>query len=181
MLNDNQREMMGRLMAYCLRHEQGVERTREGFVEFSKLHEFMKQRIPWVREEHLREITAADKKGRYEMKGQCIRARYGHSVEVELDFPEAAVDVLYYGTSPDAAKKILAQGLKPLIRQMVHLAVTVEDAVEVGRRHSDNPVVLVIDGKLAKERGVKIMKASERIYLAKSIPAECIKLRADSD
>jgi putative RNA 2'-phosphotransferase len=178
-LNERRRERLSKLMTYLLRHDASVERTRDGFVEIAKLVEVMAQRIRWVEEGHLREIVETDPKGRYEMRGDSIRARYGHTVKVELDLPEADVDVLYHGTSPSAAKRILAEGLNPMGRQMVHLSLTVEDAVEVGKRHSPSPVVLVVDAKNAKKHGSKIMKASEKVCLADRVPADSIRLLED--
>jgi putative RNA 2'-phosphotransferase len=176
MLSDSQRERLSKLMAYLLRHDPDLERTREGFTEITKLVEAMKQKIQWVGESHLKEVVEMDPKGRYEICGDLIRARYGHSVEVKLDFPEADVTTLYHGTSPSAAKRIVVEGLSPMGRRMVHLSVTVKDAIEVGRRHSMNPVVLAVDVKLAKSRGSRIVKASERVYLADYVPANSIRL-----
>jgi putative RNA 2'-phosphotransferase len=176
MLSDPQRERLSKLMAYLLRHEPNLERTREGFTEVTKLVEAMKQKIRWVSERYLKEVVEMDPKGRYEIRGDLIRARYGHSVEVKLDLPEADVTTLYHGTSPSVAKRILVEGLSPMGRRMVHLSASIEDALEVGRRHSVNPVVLAVDVKLAKSQGSRIVKASEKVYLANRVPANSIQL-----
>jgi putative RNA 2'-phosphotransferase len=179
MLSDSQREKLSKLMAYLLRHDPSLERNREGFTKVAKLVEAVRQKIRGMEEGHLKEIVETDPKGRYEIRGDSIRAKYGHTVKVELDLPEADVDVLYHGTSPSAAERILAEGLNPMGRRMVHLSATVEDAVEVGRRHSPSPVVLAVDAKAAKEHGLRIMKASEKVYLADRVPPHLIRVLRD--
>ncbi|MEW6222794.1 MAG: RNA 2'-phosphotransferase [Candidatus Hadarchaeota archaeon] len=174
-IDDIQRDRLSRLMAYHLRHDPDIERTAEGFVEVEKLTQILREKAPWVEPSNIREIAIFDPRGRYELKGRLIRARYGHSVDVKLDFPEANVDMLYHCTSPEMVAQILAEGLKPMDRKMVHLSAKVENALEVGGRHTAKPAVLVVDVRKAKERGVKIVKASEKVYLADRIPAECLK------
>jgi len=174
-LDERHKEMISRLMAYHLRHNPDVQRTPEGFVEIDKIVQIIKEKIYWVEPSHIREVAIFDPKARYEVKENLIRARYGHSVDVKLDFPEASVDLLYYGTVPEAVEKIISDGLMPGDRNMVHLSATVENATDVGKIRSPNPVVLVIDAKLAREKGIKIQKASDKIFLVKSVPPECIK------
>lgn len=175
-LDEQQQERLSKLMAYHLRHDSTIERSPHGFVNIEKLTEIIRRKIPWIKPHHIREVAVFDPRGRYELNGELIRARYGHSVDVKLDLREADVDVLYHGTTPEAAAQILSEGMKPLDRKMVHLSATVKDAIEVGKRRSKNPVVLAVDAKLAREQGVKIFKASERVYLAQSIPPSCVKL-----
>jgi len=58
----------------------------------------------------------------------------------------------------------------------VHLSASVEDAIEVGKRRTDRPVVLRIDAKAALAEGVRIEKATDRVYVADFIPPEFISL-----
>jgi len=57
----------------------------------------MKTRYKWSNKEKLYSIIESDEKGRYEIKGNKIRARYGHSVDVDLDYDENTQPELYYG------------------------------------------------------------------------------------
>ena len=173
--DEQQRERLSRLMAFHLRHDSNIERSPDGFVNIEMLTEIISRKIHWVEPHHIREVAVFDTRSRYELKGELIRARYGHSVDVKLDLPEADLDLLYYAAAPEVSAQILSEGLKPVDRKMVHLSATVDNALEVGRSHTENPVVLVVDAKLAKEKGVKILRASDRVYLAQSIPPECIK------
>ncbi len=136
----------------------------------------MKQRIPWVTLDNIIEVVKTDQNGRYEAKNDMLRARYGHSVPVDLGLPDADVGLLYLGTSQKFIKKILEAGLKPVGRHLVHLSVTTEDAIEVGKQHSPDPVLLVIDVAVATKSGAKVMKASDKVYVADRVPPESIKL-----
>ncbi|MBC7099735.1 RNA 2'-phosphotransferase, partial [Candidatus Bipolaricaulota bacterium] len=86
------------------------------------------------------------------------------------------VDVLYYAVAPEAVKQATTEGLKPLARRMVHLSPTVERALEAGKVRTENPVVLVVDVRRAREMGIKILKASDRVYLAPEIPPQCVRI-----
>lgn len=174
--DEQQRERLSRLMAFHLRHDPAVERTPDGFVSVDALTDIIRRKVRWVEPHHIREVAVFDTKSRYELSGGMIRARYGHSVDVKLNLPEADVDVLYYAVAPETSAQVLAEGLKPADRKMVHLSATIGNALEVGKSHSQKPVLLAVDVKLAKEKGVKILRASDRVYLAQSIPPECLKV-----
>ncbi|MGQ9788333.1 MAG: RNA 2'-phosphotransferase [Candidatus Hadarchaeaceae archaeon] len=175
-LDEKQRERLSRLMAFHLRHDATIERNQEGFVSVQKLTEVIRRKINWVKPQHIREVALFDTKGRYELDRQLIRARYGHSIEVKLDYPEADVDVLYYAVPPDGVLQVTTEGLKPQVRKMVHLSPTVDRALEAGRIRAENPVVLVVDARRAREMGIKILRASDRVYLAREIPPQCIRI-----
>jgi len=177
--DEQQRERLSRLMAFHLRHDPAVKRTPDGFVSVDALTDIIRRKVRWVEPHHIREVAVFDTKSRYELNGAMIRARYGHSVEVKLDLPEADVDVLYYAVAPEASAQALSEGLKPADRKMVHLSITVDNALEVGKSHTQNPVLLAVDVRLAKEKGVKILRASDRVYLAQSVPPECIKVASE--
>jgi len=174
-MDEKQWERLSRLMAFHLRHDANIERSPEGYVSVRKLAEVIRRKMPWVKPHHIREVAVFDTRSRYELDGELIRARYGHSIDVRLDLPEADRDILYCAVSPEASPQIFSEGLKPADRKMVHLSATVDNALEVGRSHLENPTVLVVDVRLAKKMGVKILRASDRVYLAQSIPPECIR------
>ena len=47
---------------------------------------------------------------------------------------------------------------------------------KVGRRKTNNPIILEVDAKEATRDGMKIKNASEKVYVTERIPAEFIKL-----
>jgi putative RNA 2'-phosphotransferase len=101
---------------------------------------------------------------------------YGHSVPVSLRLEEdRAVEWLYHGTTAEAAKEILEQGLKPMKRLWVHLSPTKDIAAQVGKRRTSNPVILVVNCTEARKAGLRFYKASEQVYLCKYVPAKHIR------
>jgi len=122
------------------------------------------------------EIVEKSERRRFEIVGDKIRALYGHTIPVELELSEdKGVKVLYHGTTPEAASKILKEGIKPMKRRWVHLSPTIETAMQVGLRRTRNPVILEIDVEKARKKGLKFYKATEKVYLCKKVLPEHIK------
>ena len=117
-------------------------------------------------------------KRRYEISDGKIRAFYGHSVAVKIEKkPAEPPEVLYHGTSPRAAALILAEGLKPMNRQYVHLSTDPQTARLVGSRHAAEPVILEVRALDAHQAGVVFFLGNEDIWLAENIPPQFIKTR----
>ncbi|MFP4507410.1 MAG: RNA 2'-phosphotransferase [Candidatus Acetothermia bacterium] len=174
------RKEVSKQMAYLLRHEpSGLEIDKEGYVGIDELLEKLRERWTNLGEADLRRVVEEDPKGRYEITEENIRALYGHSIDVNPDLPEVEVDVLYHGTSRKAVSRITEEGLKSQARRKVHLSSTKEDAIEVGNRHTPNPVVLRINTSEAIDSGVTFQKASDRVYVADYVPPEFIEEETD--
>ncbi len=172
-------EKLGRLISGILRHfpdKFGLNIDENGWVNFESLVRAVRRRYKWVNKWIIKALIYSDEKKRYELNGDKIRARYGHSIDVELnDMPEAEEDVLYYGTSEEEAQRIIEIGIKPVNQTFVHLSSTIEKSEEVARLRTDNPIILEIDAKKARNDGIRIIKANDIIALAKEIPAKYIK------
>ncbi|KXB00403.1 hypothetical protein AKJ42_00915 [candidate division MSBL1 archaeon SCGC-AAA261C02] len=166
---------ISKYLAYLLRHNpSGMKISREGFVSLEELLGKLRKRWPNLSEKDLQRLVKEDSKGRYEIKGREIRARYGHSIDVNPTLPEAKVDKLYHGTTYEASQKILEEGLKSKGRQKIHLSASIEDAVEVGKRRTSNPVVLAVNVKGARRAGIRVEKASDKVFVAHRIPSRFI-------
>lgn len=129
-------------------------------------------------EQGLRQIVANDAKRRYEFSedGFKVRALYGHSNHVHIKWPEATPPkILYHGTAKKNLNAILQEGLKSMSRQYVHLSETIEDAVNVGRRHGE-PVVLAIDTQKVIEDGGCFYRVPNGIWLAEKIGSQHIAI-----
>ncbi len=150
--------------------------THDGFVELKELLRAVQEQYPEVGEVEFRHTIEEDPKGRYELQGNRVRAKYGHSMDISVELPQAAVDRFYHGTTPKASRRILYEGLKPRGRRKVHLSASIRDAIEVGKRRCRDPIVLEIDVKGARKTGVRIEKASEHVYVADEVPARFIKI-----
>ncbi|RLG55568.1 MAG: RNA 2'-phosphotransferase [Candidatus Hydrothermarchaeota archaeon] len=168
---------VSKTMSYFLRHNpENLKISNEGFVEINELLKLLRKKFPKLTHGDLIRIIEKDEKGRFEIKNNMVRARYGHSIDLKLGYEEASEEILYHGTSRKAAKEILKEGLKPMGRRYVHLSKTIEDALEVGIRRDFKPAILEIDAKEAKKHGIKIYKATERIFLSDYIPPDFIKI-----
>ena len=172
-------EKLGKFISGVLRHfpdKFGLNMDENGWVNLESLARVVKRRYKWANIWLIKALVYSDEKQRYELKGDKIRARYGHSIDVKLsDFPEEKEDVLYYGTSEEEAHRMLEIGIKPVNQRYVHLSTTIEKSKEVASIRTDTPIVLEIDAKKAREDGIRIIKANDLIALAEEIPAKYIK------
>ena len=166
---------ISKFMSYLLRHDPKMKMDKEGFLLIEDLIEIIGKRYQ-VDRELIEEIVREDEKGRYEIKGDKIRARYGHSIEISPSLPLASIKKLYHGTTEKAANKILEEGLKPMGRKKIHLSPSIKDAIEVGKRRVKNPFILEIDCDKMRKDGILIQKASEKVYVANYIPPRFIKI-----
>ncbi len=171
-------EKLGRFISGVLRHfpdKFGLEMDKNGWVDFEKLVKIVGRKYRWANRWVVKALIYSDKKGRYELNGDKIRARYGHSVDVVLsDMPEAEEDLLYYGTSEEESIRLLELGIKPVKQSYVHLSTTIEKSEEVARLRTDEPIILEIDARKAREDGIRLIKVNENIVLAKEIPPQYI-------
>lgn len=161
----------GKKLSYLLRHDKSYAFDEHGWREVSDLvanHGFTL--------EELREIVATNNKQRYEFSEDmtCIRARQGHSIQVDVELAEAAPpDILYHGTAKAFVKSIMSQGILNGKRLYVHLSTTIDMATKVGERHGE-PVVLAIDAKRMSEDGNKFFLSRNGVWLTEFVDAKYI-------
>jgi putative RNA 2'-phosphotransferase len=182
MLDDEQTERLGRFISGALRHfpdDLGLAMNQHGWVDVDVLCDAMRTRYKWSSKEKLFSIIESDEKGRYEIQGRKIRARYGHSVEVDLDYPENTLSELYYGASREEVDILLEKGIKPMKQRYVHLSTSIDKALEVARIHTDDPVMIIINAKEAQDSGVPMLAATENIVLSEEIPPQFLSLKQD--
>jgi putative RNA 2'-phosphotransferase len=170
-------------ISYALRHapwEYELELDSVGFVPTEQLLSVINESNSYGREitavdfEHIIEIS--DKK-RFEIKGDKIRALYGHSVPMHISKePIVPPAVLYHGTSHKACELILNDGLKPMGRQYVHLSVDTDTALQVGKRRDRQPVILKIDAERASKDGIIFYEGNDKVVLADFVPERYIEI-----
>lgn len=168
-------------ISYALRHapwEYELELDAEGFVPVKQLLSAINEGNHYSRSvtiNDLKHIIATSEKKRHEIRGDKIRALYGHSVPGHISLqPIAPPAVLYHGTTHKALVSIIENGLGPMGRQYVHLSVDTDTARRVGRRRDLNPVILVITAANASADGIPFYKGNENVVLADTIPAKYI-------
>jgi len=168
---------VSKFVSFLLRHDpMGLVMDEEGFVDLGELVSKVKERFPGVDLGFLRRLVEEGERKRFEIVGDRIRALYGHSFPVYLRLEEdRGVKWLYHGTTSEAAEVILEKGLQPMKRMWVHLSRTIHIANQVGKRRTSSPMILAVDCVEARKAGLKFYKASDQVYLCKSVPAKCIR------
>jgi len=170
---------LSRIIAGALRHfpdklQLGMD--GHGWVEISELIKAIgtsRSGFNWLRLHHIQALVATDMRSRYQVDGGMIRAKYGHSIDVNLDdLPLAEEDEYFYPVTEEEADIVLENGINPIDRKKVHLSTTIEKAVEAGSVRSDHPLILRVDGVKAREDGVEIYQATRDVCVTESIDAE---------
>lgn len=166
------------MLSHALRHEPWLyelELDDEGWTSLDAVLGALREE--WAECRNLsrtdvKRMIESSSKRRHEVVGDRIRALYGHSVPGKLRrerrMPPA---ILFHGTSPEAAKVIMRDGLKPMSRHYVHLSIERAMALEVGQRKSKLPVLIEIDARRAHEAGVAFYEGNEKVWLADVVPA----------
>ena len=156
----------GKQLSFLLRHDKEYQFDKHGYREVKDLvknHGFTKQ--------ELIEIVETNDKQRYEfdLTKSKIRARQGHSVEINVDLQEALPpDVLFHGTATRFLESIKEKGILKMSRNYVQLSEKIDTAMEVGRRHG-KPVVLGVDTKTMREDGIKFYLSNNNVWLTEFV------------
>lgn len=159
----------GKILAYLLRHDKDYEFLEGGYREISDLvknHGFTK--------EQLADLVENDDKGRYEFDNDIcprkIRARQGHSVNVDVGLREAIPPkILYHGTSSRFIDKIKKEGIKKMSRLYVQLSESLETAIDVGKRHGGTTYIIEINTEKMISDNVKFFLSNNNVWLTEYI------------
>ncbi len=160
-------------LAYILRHDPasiGTTLDENGWCAVQNL-----EMLFTIKE--LENIVDFDSKGRYEFNCDKtkIRATYGHSVSVEIDYMSCTPpQVLYHGTSEKYRINIEKEGLIPRSRLFVHLSQDIDVAIEIGKRHG-NSIVYEIDCKMMSSNDCLFYRAGNGIWLTNNVPVKYLK------
>lgn len=180
-MTDSRQTRLSRTVSHALRHEPWLyelELDEGGWTPVDDLVAALRRERRWrdVDRRELATMVAENAKQRYELDGDRIRARYGHSVPGRIvTEPGTPPRELFHGTAEATAAEILRQGLRPMSRQYVHLSVERTMAVSVGRRKGDRVTVLSVDTVAACALGVEFLRGNEFVWLAEHVPAACIR------
>jgi len=164
-------------MSLILRHDPGsagLVLDEDGFVSIPQLLAALArvQGMPPLSREDLVDIERTGSKPRFEIKGDRIRARWGHSVTDRVDQPAATPpEFLFHETSRRALPAIRSEGLVPMSRQYVHMSPDDETATNVGQRHDRSCVILRVQAGRAARDGIVFYSSHSMIWLADRVPA----------
>lgn len=172
---------ISKFLAYILRHhpsKYNLHLDRKGYTDLDKVLEVLNENFSShkITIDLLKDLIEKSNKNRYEIvEEKKIRALYGHSVDLKIQMPEvkSPPDVLYHGTTERAWGEIENEGLKKSGRQYVHLSKDIDTARKVGKRRTNDPVILKIKVMQAKKDGITFYKSGD-MFLADHIPPEFI-------
>lgn len=128
--------------------------------------------------ELLDEIVESNNKKRYEYNEDKtkIRARQGHSIDVDVELTELSFEellhknpFLYHGTSSRFIESIKKEGLKPMSRKYVQLSPDIETAINVGKRHGGSTYIITIDALEMSRNGEKIYLSNNGVYCVNKV------------
>ena len=169
-------DRLSRYISLILRHrpeEAGIELDKHGWADVDKLLKSLK-----IDMRTLVEIVETDSKGRYEFDDtkSRIRARQGHSIDVDVELEEKEPpDILYHGTAVKYMNSIQTAGLIPMSRKYVHLSIDRDTASKVGARHGKPVILQVLAGKMYKD-GRKFYLSRNGVWLTDCVKPEYIKV-----
>lgn len=161
----------GKQLSFLLRHDTEYGFDEHGYREVQDLvqnHGFTKDEIV--------ELVETNDKQRYEFNDDKskIRARQGHSVNINVDLKETLPpDVLFHGTATRFLPSIKEKGILKMSRNYVQLSENFDIAMEVGKRHG-KPVVLAVDTKTMREDGVKFYLSNNNVWLTEFVDSKYI-------
>ena len=180
--------VVSRLLSRILRHEPdmvGIRLDRHGWVSVEDLIRAIERvarkegaakrlrTLPTVTKDVIMAVVATSDKQRFSLSpdGTRIRAAQGHSIRVELGYPEAEPPtMLYHGTTWSSWVNIAAEGLTPQTRHAVHLSKDVDTATRVAARHGQ-PLVLVVDAARMFADGYVFSQSDNGVWLTQHVPA----------
>lgn len=170
-MNKDKKDLVsrGKQLSFLLRHDKNYNFDEHGYRTVQDLIDNYGYSI-----EELDDIVETNDKKRYEYNEDksLIRARQGHSVNVDVDLKEIVPpDILYHGTATRFYSDILKEGIKKMNRQYVHLSDNYTTAVSVGSRHG-SAIVVTIDAKKMANDGCKFYISNNGVYMTDYVKPE---------
>ena len=127
-MNSSQQTELSKNMSYLLRHgllTENVSHSNE-YVKINDMLEWLNKKLHFtVNEDDILKVVKNDKKQRYLVRDNMIRANQGHSVEVGIKYEKVNNEEVYplvHGTYTQNINLIQASGLKKMSRTHIHFA-----------------------------------------------------------
>jgi putative RNA 2'-phosphotransferase len=104
-----------------------------------------------------------------------IRARQGHSIQVDVELKKMIPPFeLYHGTSKSFESSIRKTGIDKRNRLHVHLSEDIETATNVGSRKSDKVTILTIKARAMYADGFTFYLSNNGVWLTDNVPSKYI-------
>lgn len=164
-------------LSYILRHNPesvGLSLDVNGWVRVTDLCTTLD-----ITDAELSTIVEDNTKQRFEfdITGEMIRARQGHSLKVDLGLkPKEPPDVLLHGTKDGVVRDILKDGISKMTRQYVQLSRHHDVAKEVAQRRKGKSAMLEINAKRMFADGYQFFRSSNGVWMTDNVPPKYIKV-----
>jgi len=125
----------------------------------------------------LEAIVEGNNKQRFEFSedGKKIRARQGHSVQVDLGYEALEPpEFLYHGTVEKVVETIKEHGISKMSRHAVHLSEDTRTATIVGKRRG-RPLILTVEAGRMHKEGFEFTRTPNNVWLVDRVPTEFIQ------
>ncbi len=184
LMNGKEVDALSRILAGMLRHfpeRYGIRLNDHGWVRIGIIIPVIKVQgryFNWLTQKHIEALVKTDPKERYEINENGeIRARYGHTIPVNLDdMPTDGIpEKLYYQTTAEEFDFIKETGISPSDKTWIHLSKTYRQAYISGLFHVDDPLVVEINTAEVIESGMPIYRATDDIFVVARIPPEFVR------
>lgn len=179
MATEKQLTRYSKFLSLVLRHDPGkigIKLDDAGWTDVDTLLKKAQghKRGENLTRESLETVIATNNKKRFELSedGRRIRARQGHSVEVELgDEQQEPPEFLYHGTVGKFETAIRSGGLLKMNRHAVHLSSDRATADNVGSRRG-KPVILMVRAKQMHDDGHKFFLTGNGVWYTDHVPTD---------
>ena len=165
-------EHLSKMLSLMLRHrpeEFGVEVDRFGYAELEAVLGALQDRSPSTSMADIEHLVYDAEKLRFEITEGKIRARYGHSIPMEMDrSPVEPPEFLYQEMSAGALAQVRREGLIPYDRQYVHLSYDPQREGGGGRRGPQ--AVVTVRAREAHAAGVVFYDCGPTVLTAQVPP-----------
>ncbi len=170
---------LSKFLSLLLRHKPesiDVELDESGWISVDKLLAACAKHGHPITLAQLKTIVGGNDKHRFafSVDGMMIRASQGHSVRVDLSYErQEPPAVLYHATASRFLVSIRNEGLQKRGRHHVHLSMSPETALTVGRRYG-KPVLLQVQAQRMHADGYVFFLSANRVWLTDNVPVDYI-------
>jgi putative RNA 2'-phosphotransferase len=175
-----QLEDLAKVLTYVLCHrpdEFGLVLDPEGFVSVKQLLQALaaERGFSHTRRHHLEQLAGLLTPPRFELAGDKIRGIAPGPADLRRP-GEPPPALLYIAITPKAHERVFEAGLKAPPGQELLLASSKELALKLGRRRSQDPILVTVQAQAAARAGVDLVAYGEELYLARETPRQFLQL-----
>jgi len=179
-MNPKTQTKISKRLSLVLRHNPqsiGITLDESGWTDVNKLLKNLNDLGVKISQGILQTIVNENPKKRFEFNEDktLIRARQGHSVDVDLGYEATTPpDTLYHGTPEKFLSSIFEEGLTKQARHHVHLSTNIPLMLEVARRRG-SASLLEINAQQMNNDGYTFYVTENDVWLTDHIPTQYLK------